>query len=194
MIAALFLLLAFQITPELKQHVETGLKAKNAGDLETAIREFRRVAELAPDMAAAHVNLGAVYLEKSDYGQAIPELRRALELNPDLPGAHGMLGTALLAQGYYAESIPHLEIAQANGLLGIALLGVNRVHEAVDRLEAALAKRPDDPDLLYYLAQAHGRVSKEFADRLRTLAPGSPRAEQLSGRGLGRGWQPRNGR
>src|SRR5919204_3922788 len=118
MIAVVVSLLAFQVTPELRQHVEAGLKAKAAGDFDTAIREFRRVAELAPDLAAAHVNLGAVYLEKKDYADAIPSLRRALELNPDLPGAHGMLGTALLALGYAAESVSHLEKAGADDLLG----------------------------------------------------------------------------
>jgi tetratricopeptide (TPR) repeat protein len=174
-------LLALQVTPELKQHVEAGLKAKNAGDLDTAIREFQRVAEMAPQMAAAHVNLGAVYLAKKDYSRAIPPLRRALELNPDLPGAHGMLGTALLALGYASESISHLEKGGADDLLGVALLETGRVREAVDKLEAALAKRPDDPDLLYYLAQAHGRLSKQVFDRLVASSPDSARTRQLLG-------------
>src|SRR3954468_16231394 len=118
MIAAVLLLLALQVTPELRQHVDAGLRARAAGDMDTAIREFRRVAELAPDLAAAHVNLGAAYLEKKDYANAIPALRKALELNAALPGAEAMLGTALLVQGYSGEAVPHLEKAQANDLLG----------------------------------------------------------------------------
>src|SRR2546426_8493429 len=97
MIAVIALLLALQAQPELKQRVDAGLKAKHAGDLDTAVREFKRVVELAPRLAAAHVNLGAVYYEKKDYGQAILSLRKAFELDPDLPGAHGMLGAGLLA-------------------------------------------------------------------------------------------------
>ena len=181
MTVALCLLLALQVTPELRQHVEAGLKAKNAGDLDTAIREFKRVTELAPDLPAAHVNLGAVYLDKKDYANAIPPLRKALELNNDLPGAHSMLGVALLSQGYAAEAIPHLEAAQSDDLLGVALLETGRVREAIDRIEAALAKRPDDPDLLYYLAQAHGRLSKQAFDRLRETSPDSPRTLQMLG-------------
>ena len=137
-----------QVTPELRQHVDAGLKAKSAGDLDGAAREFRRVVELAPQMAAAHVNLGMVYFEKKDYGNAIPVLRKALELNRDLPGARGMLGAALLAQGYAEEAIPFLEAAQSFDLLGVALLEAGRARDAAaDRLEAALQKRPDDPDL-----------------------------------------------
>ena len=185
MIAALVsVFLAFQITPEIRQHVDAGLKAKEAGDIETAIREFRRVAELAPDLPAAHVNLGAAYLEKKDYADAIPSLRKGLELNPELPGAQAMLGTALLAQGYSAEAVPHLEKAQANDLLGIALLEFGRAREALDRLEAALEKRPGDPDLLFYLSLAHGQLSKELFERLRTEYPESARTQQMLGDAL----------
>jgi len=184
MIAALLLLLCLQSAqslPELNQHVEAGLKAKRAGDLDAAIREFKRVVELAPGLAAAHVNLGAVYYEKKDYANAIPSLRKALELNPDLPGAHEMLGAALLAQGYTLQSIPHLEKSRADDLLGVALLESGNPREAIDRLEAALVKRPDDPDLLYYLSQAHGQLSKQVFDRLIEQSSDSARKEQLLG-------------
>ena len=181
MVAILSLWLAFQVSADLKQHVEAGLAAKRAGDLDTAIREFERAAELAPRLAAAHANLGAVYYDKKDYGHAIPPLRKALEINPDLPGADEMLGVALLAQGYAAESIPHLEKARADALLGVALLDAGRAPEAVDRLESALQKQPGDPDLLYYLGQAHARLSRQAFDVLTTKNAGSARARQLQG-------------
>lgn len=181
MIAMLSLLIAFQVSPELKQHVDAGLKAKSAGDLDMAIREFQKVAELAPNLAPAHVNLGAVYLAKRNYSSAIPALRRALELNPDLPGAHGMLGTALLAQGYDVESIPHLERSKSDDLLGVAFLETGQFRKAADHLETALQSRPNDPDLLYYLAQAYGQLSKQAADRLQADAGDSARAQQVLG-------------
>ncbi len=176
----LSLLLALQVTPVLKQHVDAGLKAKHAGDLDTAIREFQRVVELAPKLPAAYVNLAAVYSEKKDYGNAIPPLRKALELNPDLPGAHGMLGVALLAQGYAAESIPHLEKANFGDLLGIALLESGRAREAIDKIEEAIEKRPGDPDLLYYLSRAHAQLAKQ-ASQVLTADPDSARARQILG-------------
>ncbi len=184
MIAVMLLLLALQSIqsgPELTRHVEAGLQAKRAGDLDGAIREFKRVVELAPGLAAAHINLGAVYYEKKDYGNAIVSLRKALEINPDLPGAHGMLGGSLLAQGYASESIPHLEQAQADDLLSVALLETGRTREAIDKLEAALVKRPNDPDLLYYLSQALGRLSKQVFDRLAQDSSGSVRRDQMLG-------------
>ena len=184
MIAGCILLFALQVTPELQRHIESGLRAKSAGDLDTAIQEFARVAELAPGLAAAHVNLGAVYLQKKDYAKAAVNLNKALELNTDLPGAHGMLGAALLAQGYAQEAIPHLEKGQANDLLGVALLEADRARDAVDHLEAALGKRPGDPDLLYYLAQAHDRLAKQVFEQLRQSSPDSPRTHQALGEAL----------
>lgn len=183
MIAALLtVFLAFQtVTPELKQHVEAGLKARAAGDADGAIREFRRVVELAPELPAAYVNLGAAYLDKKDYSGAIPPLRKALELNANLPGAEAMLGSALLAQGYAAEAVPHLEKAQANDLLGVALLEAGRPREGMVRLEAAAEKRPEDPDLLYYLGLAHSELAKELFERLRTRYPESARTQQMLG-------------
>jgi tetratricopeptide (TPR) repeat protein len=139
------------------------------------------VTELAPGLAAAHVNLGAGYYDNKDYGHAIPPLRKALEINADLPGAHEMLGGALLAQGFAAESIPHLEKARADALLGVALLEVGRAREAVDKLEAALEKKPDDPDLLYYLGRAHAHLSRQVINVLTTKNPASARAEQVKG-------------
>ena len=181
MIAILTLWMAFQLNPDVKQHVEAGLAAKRAGDLERTIEEFQKVAELAPGLAAAQVNLGAAYYDKKDYGRAVPALRKALEINADLPGAQELLGGALLAQGFAAEAIPHLEKAQAAALLAVALLEVGRAREAADKLEAVLETQPDDPDLLYYLAQAHGQLSRQAIDVLTTKYPESARAEQVKG-------------
>ena len=175
------LTLAQTVTPELRQHVDAGLKARAAGDLDTAIREFSRVAELAPELAAAHVNLGGAYFQKKDYTRAVAPLRRALALNAELPGAQQMLGAALLASGAASEAIPHLGKAQAVDLLGIALFEAGRPRDGVDRLEAALLQRPDDPDLLYYLSQAHGQLAKSVFDRLRAQPAGAARTQQMLG-------------
>ncbi len=175
---------AQEVTPELRQRVEAALAAKAAGNLDQAIAEFQRVVELAPALAAAHVNLGATYFAKKDYLRAIPALRRALELNPDLPGAIQMLGSSLLAQGATAEAIPYLEKVRADDLLGIALLDVHRPREAVDRLETALLQRPEDPDLLYYLALAHSQLSQLTFERLRANRAGLARTQQMMGEAM----------
>jgi tetratricopeptide (TPR) repeat protein len=181
MLAALFCLL-LQADPVLLRHVNAGLAAKKAGDLKTAEREFQEVVRLAPDLPAAHVNLGAVYFEQKEYVKAISPLRRALELNSKLPGAAAMLGASLLAAGYAQQAVPHLRESGNEDLLAVALYESGETVEAVERLEAALQRRPGDPDLLYYLSQAHSRLAKLVGARL--LETGSARAHQLRGEAL----------
>src|ERR1700738_2401018 len=132
-------------------HLRRGLEARKQRQVDVEIAEFRKATELDPGLADAFVNLGAAYMEKHDYGSAIAPLKRALELSPDLPVAHQFLGYALLAQGYAADAIPHLERAGAQEALGIAQIETGQLTEAAANFNAALAKRPDDPDLLYYL-------------------------------------------
>ncbi len=172
------------VSPEAARHIKAGVEAKQQGRLPEAIKEFKIVTELAPDVAAAFVNLGAANLENHDYGAAIPPLKRALELSPNLVGAHQMLGYALLAQGYAAEALPHLEKTGLQDAIGIADLKLGKLPEAVANLQAALAKRPNDPDLLYYLGRASGLLSKQAFDTLEAAYPDSARAHQALGENL----------
>jgi tetratricopeptide (TPR) repeat protein len=178
----LFLWLVPQnVSPEALQHLQAGMEARKQGRFDVAIAEFRRATEIEPKLAPAFVNLGQAYMENRDYGGAIAPLKRALELNPDLAGARQLLGYALLAGGYAAEAIPHLERIQDQGALGIAQLETGRLPEAVANLQAALAKQPNDPDLLYYLGRASGLLSKQITDALISAYPDSPRAHQALG-------------
>jgi tetratricopeptide (TPR) repeat protein len=177
----LFLLawLAAQVaTPDALQHLQAGLEARQQHQVDVEIAEFRKATELDPNLADAFVNLGAAHMEKHEYGLAIPPLQRALDLSPDLLVAHQFLGYALLAQGYAAEAIPHLERAGAQDALGIAQIETGQLIEAVANFNAALAKRPDDPDLLYYLGHASGLLSKNAIDTLLATRLDSARAHQ----------------
>jgi tetratricopeptide (TPR) repeat protein len=160
------------------QHIQAGLDARNQHQVEVEIAEFRKATELDPRLADAFFNLGAAYMEERDYGSAIAPLKRALEINPDLPAAHQLLGYALLAKGYAAEAIPHLERVGAVDVLAIAQLETGHLQEAIVNFTAALAKRPNDPDLLYYLGHASGLLSKNSIDALIATQPDSARAHQ----------------
>ena len=165
-------------TPDAVQHLQAGLEARKQHEIDAEIAEFRKATEIDPSLADAFVNLGTAYMEKHDYGAAIAPLKRALELSPDLPVAHQLLGYALLAQGYAAEAIPHLEKVGAKEALGIAQIETGQLSEAVNNFGAALAERPEDPDLLYYLGHSSGLLSKNAIDTLLATHPDSARAHQ----------------
>jgi tetratricopeptide (TPR) repeat protein len=171
--------LAWQaVSPEAVTHAKAGLAARQAGHLTEAVSEFKQVTELAPTFPAGFVNLGAALMESREYAAAIAPLKRALELDPTLAGAEQMLGYALLSAGYAAEAIPHLEKTQSQDALGIAQLKTGKLAEAIANLNAALAKRPNDPELLYYLGRASGLLSKEVFDTLESTYPQSARAHE----------------
>jgi tetratricopeptide (TPR) repeat protein len=160
------------------QHIQAGLEARKQHRVDAEITEFRQATEIDPNLADAYVNLGAAYMEKHEYGTAIAPLRKALELSPDLVVAHQFLGYALLAQGYAAAAIPHLERSGAQDALAIAQIETGQFPEAVGNFTAVLAKRPSDPDLLYYLGHASGLLSKSAIDNLIATYPESARAHQ----------------
>src|SRR6267154_7115 len=175
----LFAYLAVQAgTSDAMQHLQAGLEARKQHQIDVEIAEFRKAAESDPNLADAFVNLGSAYMEKHEYGAAIAPLKRALELSPDLPVAHQLIGYALLSQGYSAEAIPHLQRVGALDALGIAQIETNQLTEAVSSFTAALAQRPGDPDLLYYLGHASGLLSKDAIDNLLSTHPDSARAHQ----------------
>lgn len=166
------------VSPEVAQHARAGVEAQKEGHLTEAIAEFQKVTELAPNLPGAFVNLGAAYLQDRDYGSAIPPLKHAVEMNAELTGAQQMLGYALLAEGYAAEAIPHLERAHVPDALGIAQLETGKLPEAIANFELALAKHPNDPELLYDLSKASGLLAKNAADALESGFPDSARAHE----------------
>jgi tetratricopeptide (TPR) repeat protein len=170
------------LSSEATQHWQAAVEAEKQQHLEVAIAEFRKVTELEPTAAAGFVRLGSAYLEDHQYGEAVLALKRGLELAPDYPVAHQLLGYALLAQGYAAEAIPHLDAAHELGALGIAQIQTGQLAEAVSNLQAALRKAPNDPDLLYYLAQASEMLAQQSTATLLTAYPNSDRAHQARGR------------
>src|SRR5204862_5370389 len=62
--------------------------------------------------------------------------------------------------------------------LGIAQTATGQLPQAVANLQTALAKHPNDPDLLYYLGRASGLLSKQSIDMLQAAYPDSARAHQ----------------
>jgi tetratricopeptide (TPR) repeat protein len=169
------------LPPEALALMQSGIDAEKRNDLDSAVLAFRKATDLAPTSAIVFVRLGDAYMKKLDYASAIPPLKHAVELNPDSPPIHQLLGYALLAEGYASEAIPHLELVHDSGALGIAQLQAGQPAEAVANLEAALAKSPNDPDLLYYLSQAASALSSQSLDKLLSTFPNSSRGHQAKG-------------
>src|ERR1700722_18872209 len=169
------------VPPDALPLLQSGIDAENRGALDEAVASFQKAADLAPNSAIVLLRLGDALMKKHDYAAAIPPLKHAAELSPDAPAVHQLLGYALLSAGYAAEAIPHLKVINDAGALGIAELQAGQAAEAVANLQAALAKSPDDSDLLFYLSRASTALAGQSLDRLRSVDPNSARGHQALG-------------
>jgi len=121
-----------------------------------------------PGNAQARLTYGQFLVESKRYAEAEPHLRKALEL-PLPPStsedtlrslAHFNLGIALVSQGKLADGGRELEQAiarrpdldRAYPMLVEAQLSERRAGAAVQTINSALARRPDDVNLLKRLA------------------------------------------
>ena len=69
------------------------------GRQDEQIRHLRQTVGLEPKFAAAHRNLGALYLQRGEHSLAEEALRRALKLEPDVAIAHYNLGVLYMRTG-----------------------------------------------------------------------------------------------
>ena len=174
-------LLGQALTPEVIERTQAGVEAQKQGHLDQAIAEFRKVVELQPTGASGYASLGGAYFQQGNYELAIPALEQAVKLSPELLGAHQMLGVSLLVRGDAAGALPHLEKTHVPDLLGLAYLETGKLGNAIAALQAALAQRPNDPDLLYYFGRATALASKRAFDQIVEKDAASARAHEVAG-------------
>src|ERR1700689_2327683 len=94
------------IDSELAAHFGAAKEATRAGQAEPAIREYREVLRLRPDLTEARVNLGLDYFMAGQYTEASTELDQARKEKPHLLAANLFLGMVNLKLGFPAKSIP----------------------------------------------------------------------------------------
>jgi tetratricopeptide (TPR) repeat protein len=169
------------VSTEAAALLQSGVDAETRGELDQAISNFQKAAELAPSSSVALFRLGDAYMRKHDFASAIPPLKHAADLSPDSVAVHKLLGYSLLSQGHVSEAIPHLQIAHDSAALGIAQLQTDQPAEAIINLKDALAKNPNDPDLIYYLGRAGAALSSESKDKLLSEFPLTARGYQTLG-------------
>jgi len=167
-----------------------------------ALQALRQAAELLPQDAEAHANLGAALHDGRDWEAALVSLRRALELEPDAVQPLIDAGNTLCALGRAQESLPLYQRArrldprstEAHNNLGNAYLQLDDGAKAVACYRQALRLKPDDAEVLCNLGNAlrqTGQLQEALSCSRRALAlePGLAMAHNNLGlalAGLGR--------
>jgi tetratricopeptide (TPR) repeat protein len=127
---------------------------------------------------------GTFYSREEDYSRAVEELTRAREINPRLPSLLSELGYAWLLKGEKEKALPcfidelslNPDDFSANAFAGWLLRESGQLPQAQLRLKKALTIKPDDPGVLFQMAQlAKSRdayaEAAELLERVITLRP-----------------------
>jgi len=127
-----------------------------------ALSAFQKVAELMPNDAEAHYNLGVVQKGSGRLDDAAASYLRAVDLKPDYAEAHSNLGNTLKDLGRLEDAVASyrraLEIkpdsADAHNNLGTALKDLGQLNDAIASYRRAVALKPDFALAYYNLGNA----------------------------------------
>jgi tetratricopeptide (TPR) repeat protein len=145
-----------------------------------ALPALQQAAQLAPDDAQAHFNLGTCLQAPGRFEQAAACYRRAVALKPDYVEAHNNLGNVLKALGQHedaAESYRRaVELRPDNAMmhnnLGMALKELGELKAARESFNQALAIQPDYAEAhnnLGIVEQELGQTEEAVASYTRAL-------------------------
>jgi tetratricopeptide (TPR) repeat protein len=148
-------------------------EARSLGDGLRSRQHFRRQLEISttnPSDADAHYQLGLIYEGRRQYTEAISRFQRAVEIDRKEADPHFHLGRIARQQKRIPEAIQHLKTAVAlddklsqNDVwreLGAAYLDAGKIDEAGPALATFVARRPYDPEGLYYYGKALATVGR----------------------------------
>jgi tetratricopeptide (TPR) repeat protein len=143
-------------------HNNLGMVLFEKGQLDEAIRHYRRTLEMQPDFWDADYNLGTALLGKGQVDEAIFYCDKAVRMQPNDPDAHVAFANALLQKKRTDDAIAHYQKAVAirpdyffaRYGLGHALLEKGKLDSAIEHSRAALLIQPNNADCHTVLAIA----------------------------------------
>jgi tetratricopeptide (TPR) repeat protein len=172
-----------------QQHFLAAQQAQQNGQLDAAVREYRAVLRLQPELPEAYVNLGLVYYAQAKFDESAQALFRAGKLRPGMRGVSLWLGiddvklhrpvqgAALLREAIRQDPADKL----AQSWLGTALWDARQMDAALLQLRKASAQFPGDPDLLFALGEAYEKAATQQTQQLLEESSGTALSDLIYG-------------
>jgi len=174
--AAVILLFAIaaraQELPEIARSLmEDAERARETNHIDDAIAKYRRVIEVAPSLASAYVNLGALYFKQGKVAEAYDTFVRGVAR---VPSDRTLLSNAAAAAqqlGKSAEALKYVDDAIAktprdavlHSLRSTILRSLNRNDDALAAITQATHLAPDDAKYQFSLGNIEAALGRKDA-------------------------------
>jgi tetratricopeptide (TPR) repeat protein len=155
---------------EVRADYEKAVRLLKEEKYEPGIALLLKVTERAPDLTAAHIDLGIAYARTGDLDHAEASLGKALELNPRHPDALNELGLVQRRKGEFAKARASYEAALAQyadfhyahrNLAILCDLYLGDTACALEHYEAYSRMVPNDADVVKWIADLRNRKSHQ---------------------------------
>jgi tetratricopeptide (TPR) repeat protein len=163
--------------------------AEARGDLAAAAASYESLLQIAPHLAPAYNNLGALYLKQKEYKKAAAVLEKGLKVDPKMSSASALLGISLYEMGEYGNARRPLETAlranpkddNAEYFLANDLMKMNEWDAASLHLHQLTQRQPKNQELWYLLGKVHLKLSEQALAKLNEIDPNSVWVHEVSG-------------
>jgi len=152
----------------------TGVLVEDPNTQAEAIGAYRKVLEIEPEHAAAHINLGTLYYNRQDFTLAEKHYRQAIEADPRYALAYFDLGNVLDETGHAQDAIQSYKTAlqlaptyaDAHYNLALAYEKLREPRKALKHWQAYVKLDTSGP----WSVHAHSQIKRILqADRLRLV-------------------------
>ena len=175
--------------PQVQKIYGEAKAAEARGDLATATASYQSLLQIAPHLAPAYNNLGALFLRQKEYKKAADVLEKGLKVDPKMSSASALLGISLYEMGDYGVARRHLETAlranpkddNAELFLANDLIKLNEWDSAAGHLRQLAQRQPNNQEIWYLLGKVHMKLSEQALSKLNEINPNSVWVHEISG-------------